>query len=64
VDTNESKAALKLQIAETAMRNAAAALDAVGSEEAILHAKEMRWSVNRVRTWELELRKMHAAGAG
>lgn len=60
----ESKAALKLQIAEAAMRDAAAALYSVGSEEAILHAKEMRGAVKIARTWELALRKMHAEDAG
>ena len=60
----ESKAAHKLQIAEAAMRDATAALDAVGSEEAILHAKEMRWTVSRVRCWELDLRKIRSTGAG
>lgn len=59
----ESNAAHKLQIAESAMRDAAAALYSVGSEEAILHAKEMRGAVKIARTWELALRKMNA-GAG
>ena len=46
------------------MRDAAAALYSVGSEEAILHAKEMRGAVKIARTWELALRKMHAEDAG
>ena len=49
----ESKAAHKLQIAEAAMRDAAAALEAVGSEEAILHAKVMLGAVKVARTWEI-----------
>jgi len=60
----ESNAAHKLQIAESAMRDAAAELDAVGSKEAILHAKELRGAAKIARKWELELRKTHAAGAG
>ena len=51
----QSKTARKLQIAEAAMRDAAAALEAVGSEEAMLHAAELRWSAHRVRTWDIEM---------
>jgi len=61
-DTNESKAVLKLQIAEYAMRDAAEALEAVGSEEAMLHAAELRWSAHRVRTWHIEMQLMREAG--
>ena len=64
MDTNESRAALKLQIAEAAMRDAAAELDAVGSKEAILHAKELRGAAKIARTWELDLRKIRSTGAG
>ena len=54
-DTNESKAARKLQIAECAMRDAADALEAVGSDEAILHAREMRDAVKVLQRWGMEL---------
>ena len=60
----ESKAAHKLQIAEAAMRDAAAALEAVGSKEAILRAQVMLGVVKAARTWELDLRKIRSAGAG
>ncbi len=60
----ESNAAHKLQIAESAMRDAAAALNAVGSKEAILRAQVMLGVVKAARTWELDLRKIRSAGAG
>ena len=50
----ESKAVLKLQIAEYAMRDAADAVDAVGSDEAILHAREMRDSAKVLQRWGME----------
>ena len=56
----ESKAAIKLQIAEAALRDAANALYDVGSYEAKLHAAEMLGAVKMARRWELALRRMHA----
>lgn len=61
METSESKAAFKLQIAEKAMREAADALRAVDSDEARLHAAEMTGASNVARRWELELRQIHAA---
>ena len=54
-------AAIKLMAAQDAMQEAAAALDIVGGEEAKLHAAEMRGAVKIARTWELEMRRQHAA---
>ncbi len=60
----ESKAAHKLQIAEAAMRDAAEAVDAVGSDEAILHAREMRDSAKVLQRWRMELWRAPAGDAG
>lgn len=54
-------AAIKLLAAQDAMQEAAEALDIVGGEEAKLHAAEMRGAVKIARTWELEMRRQHAA---
>lgn len=61
METNESRAAFRLQIAEKAMREAADALRDVGSDEAKLHAAEMIGASKMARRWELALRKLHAA---
>lgn len=62
--TTELDAAEKLRAAESAMLEAASALDELGSISASLHAKEMRGAVKIAQNWELELRKMHAQEAG
>ena len=54
-------AAIKLLAAQDAMQEAAAALDIVGSEEAKLHACEMRGAIKVARKWELEMRRQHEA---
>lgn len=54
-------AATKLLAAQSAMRAAADALDIVGGDEAKLHACEMRGAIKVARTWELEMRRQHAA---
>ena len=61
--TTALDAAEKLRAAGTAMLEAASALDELGSISASLHAKEMHGAVKVARTWELELRRIHA-GAG
>ena len=61
--TTELDAAEKLRAAESAMLEAASALDELGSISASLHAKEMRGAVKIARKWELALRQIHA-GAG
>lgn len=57
--TLENIAAIHLALAEAAMLRAAEALCAVGSDEANLHAKELRGAMKMVRNWELKLRKLH-----
>lgn len=57
--TLENIAAIKLRESETAMKQAAAALDDVGSDETKQHAKELRGATKMVRTWERALRKLH-----
>lgn len=64
METNESKATFKLQIAEKAMREAASALRDVGSDQARVHAAEMIGASKVARRWELELRNLHAAIMG
>ena len=64
METNESKAACLLIRVESAMRDAADALDAVGSDEAILHAKEMRDAAKVIQRLEIELWRIHEAEAG
>ena len=54
-------AAIKLLAAQDAMQVAAEALDIVGGDEAKLHACEMRGAIKVARTWELEMRRQHAA---
>ena len=51
-------------VVEAAMRDAAAALNAVGSKEAILRAQIMIGVIKAARTWELDLRKILSTGAG
>ena len=57
--TLENIAAIRLAEVEASMRAAAAALDDVGSDEAMLHAKEMRGAIKIARRWELALRRLH-----
>lgn len=57
--TLENIAAIKLAAAEDAMRSAASALDDLGSDEAKLHAKELRGAIKVARGWELTLRRLH-----
>ena len=52
-------AAIKLLAAQDAMQVAAEALDRVGSDEAKLHACEMRGAIKIARMWELEMRRQH-----
>lgn len=54
-------AAIKLLAAQDAMQEAADALDIVGGDEAKLHACEMRGAIKIARTWDLEMRRQHAA---
>lgn len=58
--TLENIAAIHLAAAEDAMRTAAYALDDVGTDEAKLHAKEMRGAIKMARRWELALRRLHS----
>jgi hypothetical protein len=56
----ENVAAIRLQIAQTALESAACSLLDVGSDEAKLHAREAVGAVKMLRKWELELRRIHA----
>jgi len=64
METNESRAAFRLQIAEKAMREAASALRRVGTDEARLHAAELIGATKMTRRWELDLRTLHASMMG
>ena len=58
----ETLAAQKLRAAEIAMREAATAMNYVGTEEATMHAKELLGAVKMMRRWELSLRRLVAEG--
>lgn len=64
METNESKAAFALQVAELAIRKAASALRDVGTDEANLHAAELIGASKMTRRWELALRQSHASILG
>lgn len=57
--TLENIAAIKLAAAEGAMESAAIALGDLGTDEAKLHAKELRGAIKVARGWELALRRLH-----
>jgi hypothetical protein len=58
--SKEIRAADDLKAAEKAMTAAAAALYAVGSDEAVIHAAELIGAIKMIRRWELKLRKLNA----
>lgn len=64
MQTLENIAAIWLQEAQEAMGQAVYALQAVGSDEAKQHAKEMRGAIKIARGWERELRRQHKSLGG
>ena len=58
----ETLVAQKLRAAEIAIREAAVAMNYIGTEEATQHAKELLGAAKMVRRWELALRRIVADG--